>query len=329
MLTAYRVSERGLEELAGDAEAVPAEAAWLDLMQPAPSEDLAADRFLGAALPSREETEEIEFSSRFYSEDGAVFLTATVLTGIERHEPALTPFTLAVSGERIVTARYEDLRPVRQFVARAMKPGAGCNSAAGVFLGLLEAIIDRTADVLERLSQDVDRINQEVFKRPGEDISRQNVQWGRRLEQMITAIGVQGDLAAKARESLASLERLVQYAGLALPLVNAKGSSRSRLKLAARDIKSLEDHVDFLSNKITFLLDATLGLINVQQNEVIRILTVATTVFFPPTLLGTMWGMNFHWMPELSLPFGYPLAIVLMLASAALPYLYFKRRGWL
>jgi magnesium transporter len=329
MLTSYKVSDRGLEELTVPADAVPADAAWLDLLQPTPAEDGAAERFLGASLPSREETEEIEFSSRFYAEDGAVFLTASLLTGVERREPSLSPFTIVVAGERIVTVRYEDLRAMRQFVVRAAKPGNGCSSTAAVFLGLIEAIIDRTADVLERLSQDVDRINHEVFKRPQQDISRQNVQWGRRLEDMITAIGVQGDLGAKARESLASLERLVQYAGLALPLVNAKGSSRQRLKLAARDIKSLEDHVDFLSNKITFLLDATLGLINVQQNEVIRILTVATTVFFPPTLLGTMWGMNFHWMPELSLPFGYPLAIILMLVSAVLPYLYFKRRGWL
>jgi magnesium transporter len=328
MLTGYKVSERGLEELAS-ADPVPPEAAWLDLVQPTPEEDRAAERFLGASLPSREETEEIEFSSRFYAEDGAVFLTASLLTGVERREPVLSPLTMVVAGDRIVTVRYDDLRAMRQFVTRAVKPGSGCGSAAAIFLGLLEAIIDRTADVLERLSQDVDRINTEVFKRPAEDISRQNVQWGRKLEDMITAIGVQGDLAAKARESLSSLERLIQYAGLALPLVNAKGSSRARLKLAARDVKSLEDHVEFLSGKITFLLDATLGLINVQQNEVIRILTVATTVFFPPTLLGTMWGMNFHWMPELSLPFGYPLAILLMLASAALPYLYFKRRGWL
>lgn len=328
MLTAYKVSERGLEELATAGEAPP-EAAWLDLVQPTSDEDRLAERFLAATLPSREETEEIEFSSRFYAEDGAVFLTASLLTGVERHEPALSPLTIVVAGDRIATVRYDDLRAMRQFVARAMKPGNGCSSTAAVFLGLIESIIDRTADVLERLSQDVDRINKEVFKRPAEDISRQNVQWGRRLEDMITAIGVQGDLAAKARESLSSLERLIQYAGLALPLVNAKGSSRQRLKLAARDVKSLEDHVEFLSTKITFLLDATLGLINVQQNEVIRILTVATTVFFPPTLLGTMWGMNFHWMPELSLPFGYPIAILLMCASAVLPYLYFKRRGWL
>ena len=281
MLTAYRVSEKGLEEAANGVAEVPADVAWVDLVQPTVEEDAAAETFLHASLPSREETEEIEFSSRFYSEDGAVFMTASLLTGVDRGKANLAPFTIVVAGDRIATVRYDDLRAVRQFIGRAAKPGNGCTTTPAVFLGLIEAIIGRTADVLERLSQDVDKINQDVFTRP-EDISRQNVQSGRRLETLITAIGMLGDLAAKARESLASLERLVQYSGLALPLINAKGSSRSRLKLAARDIRSLEDHVDFLSNKITFLLDATLGLINVQQNEVIRILTVATTVFFPP-----------------------------------------------
>jgi len=329
MLTAYRLGEKGLEEVAiGTPVDLPPETAWVDLRQPTVDEDRIAELFLGASIPSREETEEIEFSSRFYAEDGAVFMTASLLTGIDMGKATLAPFTVVVAGDRVATVRYDDLRAVRQFVGRATKPGSGCTTTPAIFLGLIEAIVDRTADVLERISKDVDKINQDVFTKQ-QDISRQNVQSGRRLEALIGTIGVQGDLAAKARESLNSLERLVQYAGLALPLINAKGSSRSRLKLAARDIKSLEDHVDFLSNKITFLLDATLGLINVQQNEVIRILTVATTMFFPPTLLGTAWGMNFRWMPELSWPLGYPFAIALMLVSAAVPYLYFKRRGWL
>lgn len=325
MLSAYRLTERGLEETPAGA---PLDGvAWVDLLQPTAEEDLRAERFLAAQLPSREETEEIEFSSRFYDEDGAVFMTASLLTGVDKGAPLLSPFTVVVAGERIATVRYDDLRAMRQFVSRASKAGSGCTSGAAIFLGLIEAIVDRTADVLERISKDVDRINHEVFSQ--RELSRQNVQSGRRLEALIAEIGLQGDLAAKARESLSSLERLVQYAGLALPLINAKGGNRSRLKLVGRDIKSLEDHVTFLSNKITFLLDATLGRINVQQNEVIRILTVATTVFFPPTLLGTMWGMNFHAMPELSWSLGYPLAILLMVASAVLPYLYFKRRGWL
>ncbi len=325
MLSFYGFSEKGLESLSPvEGTAVPPAAGWVDLFQPSVEENRAVEHFLGASVPSREEAQEIEFSSRLYTEDGATFMTATVMTGVDAGEPELAPFTIAVAGERIVTLRYNDLRALRHFLTRASKPGSGCSSAPAVFLGLIEAIIDRAADVLERISGDVDRINQDVFAR-----RRDPAHEGRELSELITAIGVQGDLAAKARESLASLERLVQFAGLAAPSINAKGNNRARMKLAARDIRSLEDHVTFLSNKINFLLDATLGLISVEQNEVIRVLTVLSTFFFPPTLIGTFYGMNFHFMPELSWPLGYPLAIGAMVVSALVPFFYFKRRGWL
>lgn len=326
MLVAYGLSEKGLEQLpAGEEGAIPATAGWVDLYQPTPEEDRTTERFLGASVPTREETQEIEFSSRFYAEDGAVFMTATVLTGVDMGKPALSPFTFALAGDRIATVRYEDLRAMRHFLSRAGKPGSGCATAGAVFLGLIEAIIDRTADVLERISGDVDRINQEIFAQRRDLRGRH----GRQLSTLIESVGIQGDLAAKARESLASIERLIQYAGLALPSINAKGGNRARMKLAARDIRSLEDHVTYLSNKITFLLDATLGLISVDQNEVIRVLTVAATFFFPPTLIGTIYGMNFNFMPELDWTWGYPFAIALMVGTVIVPYIYFKRRGWM
>jgi magnesium transporter len=325
MLNYYGFGEKGLETLpAAEGVEVPAGTGWVDLFLPSADENRAVERFLGAAVPTREEAQEIEFSSRFYSEDGATFMTATVLSGVDAGQPELAPFTIAMAGERIVTLHYNDLRALRHFLTRAGKPGSGCSSAPAVFIGLVEAIIDRAADVLERISGDVDRINQDVFAR-----RRDPAHEGRELSELIAAIGVQGDLAAKARESLASLERLVQFAGLAAPSINAKGNNRARMKLAARDIRSLEDHVTFLSNKINFLLDATLGLISVEQNEVIRVLTVLSTFFFPPTLIGTIYGMNFQFMPELSWPIAYPLVIGAMIVSALVPYFYFKRRGWL
>jgi magnesium transporter len=325
MLFAYRIGERGLEEIVVDPGAdAPADAVWVDLHQPTAAEDSLAERFLGASIPTREESEEIEFSSRFYTEDGAVFMTASVLTGVEVGTPTLASFTVAVADGKIATVRYDELRALRQFVSRAQKPGSNCTNAPAVFLGVVEAIIDRTADVLERISKDVDSMNREVFSPKTEARQR-----GRELRGLIERIGIQGDLAAKARESLGSLERLVQYAGLALPAAYAKGATRARLKLAARDIRSLEDHVDFLSNKITFLLDAILGLISVQQNEVISVLTLAATFFFPPTLIGTIYGMNFGFMPELDWTLGYPIAIGAMVLSALIPYIYFRRRGWL
>ncbi|MEO8667854.1 MAG: magnesium transporter CorA family protein [Bauldia sp.] len=329
MIVAYGLSEKGPEQLAGtDGNGVPPGAVWVDLFQPTPAEDRAVEAFLGASLPTREEAQEIEFSSRFYSEDGAIFMTASLLTGIEEGKPMLTPFTLVIAGDRIVTLRYEELRAFKQFMARATKASSGCTAAPDVFLGLIEAIVDRTADVLERISGDVDRINQQIFA-GGKNAGKKSRHRGRTLEELISEVGVQGDLAAKARESLSSLERLAQYAGLALPNSYAKGANRARMKLAARDVRSLEDHVTFLSNKITFLLDATLGLISVQQNEVIRILTVATGIFFPPTLIGTIYGMNFRFIPELDWHFGYPLAILIMLVSAIVPYIYFRWREWL
>lgn len=325
MITAYVLAERGPEPLPlVEGERLPPAAAWLDLFQPTPTEDKLSESFLGASLPTREESQEIEFSSRFYTEDGAVYMTATVLTGVDIGKPALAPFTIVVAGERIATLRYDDLRAFRQFMARSVKPGSGCSAANGVFYGLIEAIVDRTADVLERIGVEVDRINREVFSR--RDVKRR----GRRLEVLMGDIGTQADLAAKVRESLSSLERLVQFASLALPPVYAKGATnKDRLKLIGRDVRSLEDHVSFLSNKITFLLDATLGLISIEQNEVIRVLTIAATFFFPPTLVGTIYGMNFTFMPELDTVFGYPLALGLMVISAVVPYVYFKRRGWL
>jgi magnesium transporter len=325
MLIAYRLGENGpdIVPLDGDGR-VPAGAVWVDVMQPTPDEDRITEAFLGSSLPTREETQEIEFSSRFYTEDGATYMTATLLTGIEVGKPVLTPFTIVVAGDRIATLRYEDLRAFRQFLVRATKTGSGCTSTPAVFLGLIEAIIDRSADVLEKISTDVDRINQEVFARRAEPRRP-----ARKLETLIGEIGMQGDLAGKQRESLASMERLLQFAGLALSGPFTKGAAKARLKLAARDTRSLEDQVTFISNKINFLLDASLGLISVQQNEVIRILTVATGIFFPPTLIGTIYGMNFKDMPELDWAFGYPLAIGLMAASAILPYFFFKRRGWL
>ena len=326
MIVAYKLTEKGPGPLPIEPGGpVPPEADWVDLYQPTAEEDRAVEAWLGASMPTREEAQEIEFSSRFYSEDGAVYMTASLLTGVDIDKPVLSPFTIVVAGDRLATLRYDDLRAFRQFLARSMKPGSGCLTTPAVFLGLIEAVVDRMADVIERISADVDRINHNVFA-AGHRKARQRAN---RLEILIGQIGVQGDLAAKARESLSSIERLIQFAGLALPAAFAKGANRARLKLAARDTRSLEDNITFLSNKVNFLLDATLGLISVQQNDVIRILTVATGIFFPPTLIATIYGMNFRFMPELDWHIGYPVAIGIMILSAIVPFIYFKRRGWL
>jgi magnesium transporter len=324
MLTAYSLSDDVAEPISvGEVDGIPPSALWVDLFEPTRNEETATEAFLGTDLPTREESEEIEFSSRFYVEDVAVFMTASLLTGVERGTPVISPLTFAVGKDRIVTLRYEDFRALRQFLSLAGKPGSRCESVESVFNLMIEAIVDRAADVIEQIGSNVDRLNGEIFPR---DRSQKRK---RPLEAVISDIGLQDDLAAKIRESLHSLERLVRFAGPALPSSFDKGANRGRLKLAGRDSQSLEAHITFLSSKIAFLLDATLGLISVEQNEVIRLLAIVATIFFPPTLIGTIYGMNFEHMPELQWVWSYPLSLGVMIASALIPYLYFKRKGWL
>ena len=164
-------------------------------------------------------------------------------------------------------------------------------------------------------------MSRDVFSRSGGETSRD-------FQKLIARIGRAGDLATKARESLVSIGRLLAFAIQASQARGRKGSG-SRLKTVGRDVASLSDHASFLNQKINFMLDATLGMINIEQNAIIKIFSVAAVVFLPPTLIASIYGMNFTDMPELGLPFGYPLALALMVVSAILPYWYFKRRGWL
>lgn len=324
MLTAYAIGKDGPKPL-GDARDghIPDGAGWVDLFNPTREEEAAAEQFLGVEIPTREEAQEIEFSSRFYAENGGVFMTISVLAGVDAKKPALTPVTFALTRERIITVRYEEFRAFKQFLARADKPEYGCQDAPGVFFSLVEAIIDRSADVVEGASAEVDRINHVVFSPIGIRKHR------RRLDGVITEIGYDGDVVSKARESLSSIERLLQFVGSdRVEFPSDRKLREGQLKLLTLDVRSLTDQLAFLSNKLGFLMDATLGLISVDQNEVIRLLTVVATAFFPPTLIGTIYGMNFDFMPETQWTFGYPLAIGAMLLSAILPILYFKRRGW-
>jgi magnesium transporter len=192
--------------------------------------------------------------------------------------------------------------------------------------GLLEAIIDRIADALETVGTEVDGLSREVFRNKAANVSKKT----RDLRSVIEQIGSKGDFLTMIRESLLSIARHVAYySALDTAEHRMNKDARQRAKLVQRDVAFLSDHASFLSSKIDFLLDATLGLINLEQSQTIKIFSVAAVVFLPPTLVASIYGMNFESMPELEWLLGYPLALGLMLLSAALPYLYFKRRGWL
>jgi magnesium transporter len=323
MLTTYE-TRSGVLEPRKNPRSIPEQSVWIDLLNPDPAEEKKVERALKIDVPTREEQREIEASSRLYQENGAHFMTATVLYQADMAEPVLTPITFILAGNRLITLRYAEPRAFSIFAARCARPETNLTSGMTVLMGLIEAIVDRLADFIERIQAEVDALSHSIFERKGGAAMRQ-----RRFDVLLKSIGREGEITSKARESAHSLGRLLTFLAHAANERNEDKSLKARIRTAARDVTSLADHVTFLSNKIVFLLDATLGMINIEQNNIIKIFSVAAVVFLPPTLVASVYGMNFEYMPELHWLFGYPFAIVLMVLFAVLPYLYFKRKGWL
>ncbi|HEX6143285.1 MAG TPA: magnesium transporter CorA family protein, partial [Geminicoccaceae bacterium] len=293
-------------------------------------EERAVESALGVNVPTREEMTEIEPSSRLYEEDGALLMTATVICNAASERPESTAVSFLLSGHRLVTVRYADPQPFRLFALQAERHPSLCPTGEATFAALMDTIVDRLADILEMVVADVDALSIEIFaaSRAGGTAGQRQTQ-RRDLQAVLARVGRNGDLTSKARESLASIGRLVAFSRRAIRPEHSPADVPARLETVAQDIASLSDYASFLANKITFLLDATLGMINIEQNATIKIFSVVAVVFLPPTLIASIYGMNFAFMPELEWRFGYPFALGLMIASAILPYLFFKRRGWL
>lgn len=299
-------------------------AVWIDLVGPDAAEIASVNAAFDVDLPSREDMDEIETSSRLYHEGATAFMTATLPSGADGDDPVMAPVTFALLPDRLITLRHHDPRPFDTFPLRAQQAPIGCATGEGVLLGLLDEIVDRLADVLERVGRDIEGISRTVFRTP-KGPQAQSLDFRR----MLGEIGRKGDFLSKIRESLVSVDRVLGFLGQLSLARKSDREMRGLIKTLARDGQSLTQHADFLSQKITLLLDATLGLIGIEQSGIIKIFSVAAVVFLPPTLIASIYGMNFALMPELGWRFGYPMAIGLMIVSAILPYLYFKRRGWL
>ncbi len=319
MITAHlledgRLAARRLE--AG--EVPPASTLWIDLLDPDEDERAALERATGLPLPSRALMEEIEASSRAREEEGVLFLTLQVVAGGEAEGIRPTPVSFVVGRRLLITQRYAEIAAFRRFPARHRPEEAP--AADRLLLGLLETIIDHTADMLEGLGDRVDRVASGVLE------AGSGAGGGRRFRSLLQEIGRVGDGTSRLRESLVSFELVLAF------LQGVAGRhelSRERLDTLARDIRSLSDYASFVGGKVGFLLDAVLGLVNIEQNNIVKIFSVMALLFMPPTLIASIYGMNFRHMPELDWPLAYPLALLLMLLSAILPFAWFRRRGWL
>ena len=323
MLNCFVPGSQGLDRLDPPPADIPEACVWVDLLEPTLAEERSVERLLAIDVPSREEMREIETSSRLYEENGTLYMTATVITKIDTDRPESAAITFILSHNRLITNRYVDPLPFRRFIAYSERHPAAATTAPGILAGLLESIIERTADVLERVGQGLDDLSANVFAADQKGTSR-----ARDLRGVMERIGRDGDLTSKARESLVTLARQLTFIQQSTAMQMPKDLV-ARYRSMSRDVLALSDHASFLANKSSFMLQATLGLINIEQNNIIKIFSVAAAVFLPPTLIASIYGMNFHFMPELDWPFGYPLALAIMLVSALLPYFFFRRRGWL
>ncbi|MEX6508127.1 magnesium transporter CorA family protein [Jiella sp. M17.18] len=353
MIEAYEAEGARIRRRPVAAGDLPRGAIWLDLKDPSPEEVAAIEHLCGIDVPTREEMREIEVSSRLYSEDGADFMTAAVVYGLDSGHPGFAPVTFILVHERLVTLRYSEPKSFAIFSAKLCRdtsPSGRPNgngilqddgqialsemtasaperraTAQSILIGLLETVIDRVADLLEAISADLDRIGEDVFSS-----SKQKHPTGTDdFKSLLRRIGAAGDLTSRVRESLATIDRLLPFMQLVLDGRKPTKDAKLRVKAMIRDVHSLNDFVSFLSNKTTFLLDTTVGMISIEQNAIIKIFSVAAVAFLPPTLIASIYGMNFKIIPELNWTFGYPYALGLMVVSAVVPLFFFRYKHWL
>jgi magnesium transporter len=330
MLNAYLLNDCRLEtvETARIEERLD-DIIWIDLVSPSREEEQLVEKLLCIDIPTRDEMTGLELSNRLYQEDDATFMVATLISRTDG-DYAVIPYIFVLLEKQIVTVRYHDSEPFHALIAKLQKKKSiKVLRHDLILLDLLEGIVNRLADVLEENGHKLDMISKHIFrtseiKGSAEGTDKSTVS----LYASIRESGVQGDIISMVKESLISLGRLVGYTRQ-VAILNQNPTNDERIRTIASDVAALSEHTTFLTDKITFLLDATLGMIGIQQNAVMKIFTILAVFFMPPTLIAGIYGMNFKFLPELDWHYGYPFAIFIMILSAYLPYRFFKKRGWL
>ncbi len=298
------------------------DAIWIDLVTPTRAEDALVEKHLGVEIPTREEQADIEPSEVLYAENGAAYMTARLVVAVDTDLPRLSAVSFILTRRALVTLRYDEPRSFAMFLQRAGKPEGCAPTPEAALAGLVESILDRAADVLQSVGDRIDALSRSAFDPKGaRNAARQSA--------ILAGLGREGDLVSKSRESLLSIERMLLFMSTGAPVEAAQRDMRNRARGIYRDVQALEEHAAFMSGKVQFLLDATLGLVNLEQNNIIKLFSVMAVIFMPPTMVASIYGMNFKAMPELEWSFGYPMALALMLLSGVLPFLFFKWRRWL
>lgn len=331
MMQFYAIEQGGLVPLEADDHKTGLfeKAVWIDLNEPTDEEEAFVEKGLGLDIPTREEMRDIEESARLYDEGGALFMTAVVVSGISQKNPARAEVSFVITPKHLVTVRYADLLPFKTFQQKCSRHPEAHVTSDQLFASLLEQVLQRIAGVLETVTTDLDEVGTRLFKEEAKAVKAEKVeQVSLMLQTTVKRLGRLSSLLSKMRESLLSFHRLLAFFRQNSASWMAEGT-KAKIKSLERDVQSLTEYDAHLVSQISYLQEATFNLINIEQNRVIKVFTIAAVLFLPPTLVGTIYGMNFEVMPELKWTFGYPLALFMIATSALIPYLWFKRNGWL
>ncbi len=319
MLIAFAIRDGRLEQTPISLDQAPApdvmeQIVWIDLRDPTEEERAWVERHFRFELTEEREMDDIEPSARLYEDEDGLHLHSYFLSDTDEQVRNLTVAFDLLAG-RLFTLHEEDLSTFRLFRLRARRQPGLVKDAMDIVLGLFEAKVEQLADLLEQIYSELEQISHLVLSQPETDMGA-----------VLSRLAVQEDLTGKARLNLLDTRRTASFL---LRYGVQSGGRGEDLREILRDIESLTSHTSFLFDKVNFLMDAAMGFINIEQNKIIKIFSIAAVVFLPPTMIASIYGMNFQHMPELDWTLGYPLAIGLMALAGIAPYWYFKRKGWL
>jgi magnesium transporter len=320
MLTFYEVLHGRLNPV--PSTVIGPDVVWADLLSPTAEEESLLERQIGLDIPTRQEMQDIEASARLYEEKGILVMTADVVANAVGPEPTSEPVTFIITTDRLITVRYCQPRSFVLVLDNCARRPILHRDPWEVLVSLIEAVIERQAETLETVASDLDALSRRIFRNSARQGTRPD------LKLVLEKIGQHHDLLSMVRISLISFGRMLDF-------LSQHGASHRPVEISGRfaairtDLASLSEFDGVLSAKLEFMLEATLGLISIEQNGIIKIISVVSVIFTPPTLIASIYGMNFQFMPELTWPSGYGYALILMLAAAVLPYLYFRWRRWL
>ncbi len=305
------------------ADPIPPNALWIDLHQPTEAEDRHCETHLGIDIPTRSDVGYAEEVGSLYASQGTRYLSARLIHASNGFTAASSVIFI-LTATSIVTVRYENFVAFDLFAKRLAEADVQDITPEAILAGLINTIIDWTAQQIDLTGHRLDDVSTTIFGIQG-DAGNHDQQF----KEALQALGEQSTRISNIRESLVSLERVLLFLAPDYQSSHIPSQLRDDVRATLRDLQSLEEHATFQSQKVQFLLDTTMGLINLEQSHIIKLFSVLAVIFMPPTLIASVYGMNFKHMPELEWSYGYPMALALMVASSAMLYLYFRRQRWL